>query len=122
MSPRRTAGGPAISDFGIDGLYRYKNELIAIQNGIQPHRVVTFELAPDGLSIVGSRLIASNLPEFDEPTLGTIVGEQLFFVANSHWNRFDQDNNLPDELVGPVILSVAIEGGSDETRHGNRMP
>jgi sugar lactone lactonase YvrE len=118
----KVTSGPAISDFGIDGLYRYKNELIAIQNGIQPHRVVTFELARDGLSIVGSRLLASNLPEFDEPTLGTIVGDQLFFVANSHWNRFDQDNNLPDKLVGPVILSVAIDGGSDETRHGNRMP
>ena len=36
------------SDYGIDGLYRYGNKLIAIQNGIRPNRVVEFELTADG--------------------------------------------------------------------------
>jgi sugar lactone lactonase YvrE len=91
----------SISDFGIDGLYRHGNELIAIQNGIQPHRVVAMKLSEDGLAIESSEILAMNLPEFDEPTLGTVVGDNFYFVANSHWNRFDQDNNLPDDLSGP---------------------
>lgn len=99
----------AVSDYGIDGLYRYNNELIAIQNGIRPHRVVAMQLSEDGLAVVASRTLAANLDAFDEPTLGTIDGDDLLFVANSHWNRFDRDNNLPDDLDGPIILRVSLQ-------------
>ncbi|MGI9271604.1 MAG: hypothetical protein ACR2QT_07510, partial [Woeseiaceae bacterium] len=90
----RVTADATISLFGIDGLYRHGDELIAIQNGIRPNRVAAFTLGDDGLSITSSRVLARNLPEFDEPTLGTIVGDDFLFVANSHWNRFDRDANL----------------------------
>ena len=96
------------SDYGIDGLYRHGNRLIAIQNGIRPHRVTAFALADDGLAVESAEILAMNLPEFDEPTLGTIVGDDLYFVANSHWNRFDADNNLPDDLSGPIVLKLDL--------------
>ena len=104
---RVTAVG-SVSLFGIDGLYRHGDELIAIQNGIRPNRVASFTLGADGTSITGSRIIARNLPEFDEPTLGTIVGDDFLFVANSHWNRFDRDANLPDGLSGPIVLKIKL--------------
>ena len=94
--------------FGIDGLYRYGDELIAIQNGIRPNRVIALTLALDGASIIASRILARNLGEFDEPTLGTIVGDDFLFVANSHWNRFDRDGNLPDDLQGPIVLKINL--------------
>ena len=97
-----------ISDYGIDGLYRYRDKLIAIQNGIQPHRVVAFALSDDGLAIDSADVLAMNLPEFDEPTLGTVVGDDFYFVANSHWNRFDRDGNLPDGLAGPVVMRLSL--------------
>ncbi len=98
----------SISDHGIDGLYRHGDQLIAIQNGIQPHRVTAFNLSDDGLVIQSAEILAMNLPEFDEPTLGTIVGDDFYFVANSHWNRFDADNNLPDDLTGPIVLRLTV--------------
>jgi len=104
----RLQSGDSISTYGIDGLYRHGNELVAIQNGIRPHRVVTFSLSGNGLSITGSRTLARNLPEFDEPTLGTVVGDDFYFIANSHWNRFDRNNNLPDGLSNPLILKVPL--------------
>jgi sugar lactone lactonase YvrE len=94
--------------FGIDGLYRHGDELVAIQNGIRPNRVAAFQLGADGTSISASRVLARNLPEFDEPTLGTIVGDDFLFIANSHWNRFDRDANLPDDLSGPIILKISL--------------
>jgi sugar lactone lactonase YvrE len=100
-----------ISDYGVDGLYRHGNRLIAIQNGIQPHRVVALTLSADGLAIESAEVLAMNLPEFDEPTLGTVVGDDFYFIANSHWNRFDQDNNLPDDLTGPIVLRLSLRGG-----------
>lgn len=97
-----------ISDHGIDGLYRYGSELIAIQNGIRPHRVVALQLSDDGLAIEGVRPLVANHELFDEPTLGVLQGDTFFFVANSHWNRFDANNALPEGLTGPVILKVRL--------------
>lgn len=97
-----------ISDYGIDGLYRHGDRLIAIQNGIQPHRVVALTLSADGLAIESVEVLAMNLPEFDEPTLGTVVGDDFYFVANSHWNRFDENNELPGDLSGPIVLKISL--------------
>jgi len=97
------------SAYGIDGLYRYGDELIAIQNGIRPNRVAALQLSDNGLAITGSRLLASNLEQFDEPTLGVIRGDDFYFVANSHWNRFDRENELPEGLTGPIILRLALD-------------
>ncbi len=96
------------SDYGIDGLYRYGNKLIAIQNGIRPNRVVEFELSADGSAVIASRVLAMNLPEFDEPNLGVIRSDEFLFIANSHWNRFERDGSLPDDLSGPVVLSIDL--------------
>lgn len=97
-----------VTDYGIDGLYRHGNTLIAIQNGIQPHRVAVFALDAEGVAVTGCRVLAANHPSFDEPTLGLVRGDTFFFVANSHWNRFDRDNALPDGLSGPTILEIGL--------------
>ncbi len=99
----------SITDFGIDGLYRYGDELVVIQNGIRPHRVAALRLSEKGLAISSSRILASNLKEFDEPTLGVVRGNDFFFVANSHWNRFDRENQLPEGLSGPIVLRVSLD-------------
>jgi hypothetical protein len=98
-----------VSDYGIDGLYRHGDELIAIQNGSRPHKIVALRLAENGSAISASRTLASNLEQFDEPTLGVVHDNDFYFVANSHWNRFDRDNNLPEGLSGPIILKVALD-------------
>ena len=104
---RVQADGP-FSLFGIDGLYRHGDELIAIQNGIRPNRLTAMTLSEDGLRISASRVLARNLEHFDEPTLGAVVGDTFYFVANSHWNRFDRDGNLPEDLQPPVVLSLSL--------------
>ena len=99
----------SITDYGIDGLYRYGDELIVIQNGVRPHRVVALQLGENGLGIASSRILASNLDAFDEPTLGVVRGNEFFFVANSHWNRFDRENQLPEGLSGPIVLKLSLD-------------
>jgi len=106
---RRLAVPGHISDYGIDGLYRRGNELIAIRNGSRPHGVIAYRLADDGLAIESARTLAANLEHFDEPTLGFVRGDEFYFVANSHWNRFDRDNALPPDLEGPVVLKISLD-------------
>ncbi len=96
------------NDYGIDGLYRHGDKLIAIQNGVRPHRVAALQLDEAGLTIESSEILAANLEWFDEPTLGSVVGDEFYFVANSHWNRFDSENQLPDGLSGPIVLRLSL--------------
>lgn len=107
--PERMLNTALSIDYGIDGLYRYGRELIVVQNGIRPHRINAFRLDRSGCRVGSFRPLAANLPEFDEPTLGVVHGDDFYFVANSHWNRFDQDNRLPADLNGPIVLKLALD-------------
>lgn len=97
---------------GIDGLNRCQQTVVAIQNGVRPNRILALRLNERGDTIESAEVLARGLPEWDEPTLGTIHDGQLLYVANSHWPRFDADGKLPEdvELDGPRIMSVAVPG------------
>jgi hypothetical protein len=74
---------------GIDGLYWYDNNLIVIQNGMSPHRVIRFGLGADGRSIDRITPLDSANPAFTLPTYGAIDGDGLYFIANSQKNEYD---------------------------------
>lgn len=102
--PVQAADG--VSLLGIDGLYSYGPNLVAIHNGILPHRVVRLFLSRDGTRVDRAETLETNRPWFAEPTLGTVVGDDLYFVANSQWFLFDNEGNLPTtaDLVPPLIV------------------
>ncbi|HUR40295.1 MAG TPA: hypothetical protein VM240_03925 [Verrucomicrobiae bacterium] len=107
--------------YGIDGLYRYGDELVAVQNGVRPHRVIQLELERDR-RVRGARVLASALRQFDEPALGVIDGDRFHFIANSQWGKFGKDHALPPEaeLKGPVILRIDL--GRREGEQPSRGP
>lgn len=87
------SASPEIALSGIDGLYRFQEALVAVQNGTRPPRVVRLALSPDGGSVVAATVLAA-APELGEPTHGAIVEDQLWFLANSGWSRFSDDGAL----------------------------
>jgi sugar lactone lactonase YvrE len=97
--------------YGIDGIYRFGEDLIAIQNGIRPHRVVRFALDRGGKRVRHAAVQVAAQKDFDQPTLGVLVGRTFHFVANSQWERFDANQRLPpaEQLRGPVVLNIPIE-------------
>ncbi len=76
---------------GIDGLVFYKNKLIAVQNGVTPIRITQFNLNTAQNEIESFRILDNNRPEFDEPALATIIGNKLYFFANSPWKAYDKN-------------------------------
>jgi len=99
--------GPCL--LGIDGLERHGNDLIAIQNGIQPPRVVRIILDTDGSGIDRVETLERAHHLYREPTLGTVVGDDLIYVAASQWQSFDADGKLlVDQLVEPAILRLPL--------------
>lgn len=78
---------PLILD-GVDGMWRYKNELIAVQNGTSPMRIAAFELSKDGMRVVGHRILEQSNPEWTEPLSGSINGDALIYIGNGQWDRY----------------------------------
>ncbi len=101
---------PDLSLNGIDGLVFHEHSLIAIQNGIIPHRVVRLDLAPGGLAISKASILEMNHPDFDEPTLGVVVEGALYFSADSQGQKF-LDEKRPitaGEMRDAVILKLPL--------------
>ena len=49
-------------------------------------------------------------PRYDEPTLGVVVAGELYYIANSQWERFGQDGTVADStaLQRPVVLRLPL--------------
>ncbi len=105
---------------GVDGLYRRGRTLIGIQNGISLHRLVAMRLNAAGSGIERVTVLEANHPRFDEPTLGILRADTLFYVANSGWERFS-DPGTPAAASEPSILKLVLAvDGDGPPRAGSR--
>jgi len=91
---------------GIDGLYVVGRDLVAVQNGLGPGRVVRARLDASGARVERVDVLESRHPRFEIPTTATIVGEKVRFIANSQLRRLDDDGTIadPPTLKETVIL------------------
>jgi hypothetical protein len=92
---------------GVDGLCRWKAKLVAIQNGGAKPRIVRMDLAEAQQEVVGAEVLVEGQP-LTEPTLGQVVGDDLYFVGRSQWDDFDDDGR-PKAGIGPTrIMRLAL--------------
>jgi len=89
---------------GIDGLNAIGSDLIAIQNGIEPSRVVRLHMSSDGTTVKSIETLEINHPLFGEPTLGVIKDDSLFFIANNAVGKYLKDRDVAS-LPEPIVLS-----------------
>ena len=90
---------------GIDGLTTDGTRLFAIQNGVNPQRVLRLVLYPNHEEVGIVVVLAANLPEIEEPTTVTVVDGQLVFVSRSQWNGFDDDGAPRQTDLPPALIS-----------------
>lgn len=96
---------------GIDGLYFHGGGLIGVQNGVTPQRVVRLLLSKDLARVEGLEVREANNPVFLEPTLGVLVKDTFYFIANSQWPLVDENGKLAaeDKLQYPTVLKMKLE-------------
>jgi len=106
----RLLAPPDVALYGIDGLAWHKGALIGVQNGVDPARVVQLDLSPDGTRISAARIIDMNHPRVAEPTIGVVVGDMYYYVANSFGALLRKPNSVlaNQPLEEPVILRFRI--------------
>ncbi|MBI2567813.1 MAG: hypothetical protein HYV63_12350 [Candidatus Schekmanbacteria bacterium] len=98
--------------YGVDGLARHGAALIAVQNGIRPHRVLSLQLSDAGDRVIASEVLERAHPAYHEPTLGVVAGDTFTFVANSQWELFGATGAgggaAEQETSPPLLLRLPL--------------
>jgi hypothetical protein len=76
---------------GIDGLYVHGDNIIAVQNGAMPERVVEWTLNRSHERVLAEKIIERATPSLGDPTHGVIVGDDFYYLANSGWDKLADD-------------------------------
>lgn len=90
---------------GVEGLYVYEDQLVAVQSGMSPRRVMRLKLTEDGMSVDQGTPIEANNPAFEAPTWGVVHGDELYFIANSQRSHYD-GYGLPKSSAGKETLKI----------------
>lgn len=93
------AAADSVAVSGIDGMVRLGHRLIAVQNGVTPNRVVELRMDDEERRITSWRAVESATPLLTEPTHAVVVGGELFFIADSGWDRLEPNGRLKPGMV-----------------------
>lgn len=85
---------------GIDGLYVAAGSLLAVQNGVNPVRIL--QLSRD---LKRQRILEANWAGLGEPTHLTVIGKRFCFLANTGWDAFQEDGSRKPNQP-PVVSKI----------------
>lgn len=89
----------------IDGLYYYRESLLAIRG----NSVNRYRLDETLTRVVLTEVIEANHPLMAVPTTGVIVGDEFYYVANAQFDFVNRDGSLmTDKLSEPAILKLKL--------------
>ncbi|MEO8577098.1 MAG: hypothetical protein ABI556_10375 [Gemmatimonadales bacterium] len=94
---------------GIDGLTMAgPRTLIGVQNGTNPNRLLKISLGENGTSVVSATVVAQNAESITEPTHGTFVGSDYYFIANGGYGTFDDNGQIRkgERALPPVVMRL----------------
>jgi hypothetical protein len=94
---------------GIDGLAHRGPSLAAVQNGASPHRILRVELGANTRSIASVTVVHTTAPDEGEPTLATVVDDELWVMQTDRWDRVFDETGRPREglaIAPPVLLRL----------------
>ena len=113
--PFEVLGGPNLALGGIDGLQFWRNQLVIVQSGMVPARVMRLKLTADGKAIAGTQPLSANQPIIGSPTLVTLNGDQLVFIGNSQKSKYDRFGLLKNssELEGTRLIQLDLNFGEN---------
>jgi len=112
---RRLESPPDTTLIGLDGLVRAPNgDVIAIQNGLKPARVLRLTLDANGEAVTAVKVLESAHLNMTAPALGCIAtGGDLFFIGNAGWSRFEGEDIQPTApRPVPIFRTKLAEKGT----------
>lgn len=97
--------------YGIDGMYLHRGDLIAVQNGLEPWRLVRLKLDPELRAVTAAVYLEFANPEMTATT-GVIVGKELHFIGQAPAPEHPPahfEEALAPNLGRTVIMTAPLE-------------
>jgi hypothetical protein len=91
---------------GIDGLYWYKNSLLAVQYGTGAFRIMRFRLSSDDRRASSSETLEYRTALLSFPTTGAIAGDNFYFIANTGIGNLKDDKIVDPTKLEPIQIAV----------------
>lgn len=106
----RVAAPDSVCLLGIDGLSMSGRDLIVIQNGIRPHRVVRVRMTEGFKAVERLDVLEVGNPVFDEPTLGVVIDGWLHYIANSQWSKINAKGEMEpaEKFKDTIVLKLKL--------------
>jgi hypothetical protein len=103
----------SLSLAGIDGLYLSGTNMIAIQNGTGPERLIRMRLDRDLTRVTNWETLEANWAGLGDPTHGVVVDGEFYFIANSGWDVLGANGALQPgkTFTVPSIRRLAFDPG-----------
>jgi hypothetical protein len=94
---------------GIDGLYRVGHDLIAVQNGLVPNRLVRLALDSAARHVVGWTVLARGADASDM-THAAFARGAVYYITGSGWDRVGDDGTMKpgSPAEAPVIRRLQL--------------
>ena len=91
---------------GLSQLVRYGNDLIGIETGFPPNRVVRLHMAADWSAVDSVEVLLRSDDALAQPTGGAVEGDHFIFIAKSQWSNLDDRGNPLSDSPDPVQVGV----------------
>jgi len=99
---------------GIDGLYLVGDSLIAIQNGMEPARILRLRMDGAQRQIVSAEVMEQGGERLGDPTHAVAVDGWLYVIGNVGWSKIEDSGKLKagEDFTAPVVLRFPISQGT----------
>jgi hypothetical protein len=93
---------------GITSLSRDGDDLVAVQNGFSPQKVLRLKMRDDWSQVEEATVLLRSQSALKQPAQGVMIGKTLRFVAQSQWEALSK--TAPKGQVGPAVVGdVTVE-------------
>jgi hypothetical protein len=92
--------------------------LVAVQNGMQPARVLYLSLDPARSRITGWNVLEQGSSLLGDPNHGIVAGDAFYCIGNSGWDRVNRNDELetPEGATSPLILRIPLPAPTPSAR------
>jgi hypothetical protein len=95
---------------GLSQLVRDGNDLIGVETGFKPNRVVRLHMSPDWTAVDSEEVLLRSDDTLAQPTGGVLEDGHFIFIANSQWNNLDARGNPLSESPEPLVIgSIQVD-------------
>jgi sugar lactone lactonase YvrE len=94
---------PGATLVGLDGLVAIPGGVVAVQNGVEPQRLLRLSFAPGFSVLTRLQVLAAGQPQLSDLALVTLVKDRPTVIAGAGWDGYD-----PARTKSPPVHTVRL--------------